>query len=69
MASCIQKKIYIALSGQFKGFSMVIWTICNFYVLYVIQLHYNALGALHTLSHVIFVPIHYTEEEFKAQGG
>jgi len=48
---------------------MVIWTICNFYVLYVIQLHYNALGALHTLSHVIFVPIHYTEEEFKAQGG
>lgn len=38
-------------------------------MLHAIQLHYNALGALHTLSHVIFVPIHYIEEEFKAQGG
>ena len=37
-------------------------------MLYAILLHYNALGALHTLSHVIFVPIDYTEEEFKAQG-
>lgn len=61
--------MYMALSGQFKGVSRVIWALCNFYSSYEIQLHYYVLDALHTLFHVIFVPIHFTKEEFKAEGG
>lgn len=33
-----------------------------------IELHCYVLGVLHILSHLVFVPIHFTEEEFKPQG-
>lgn len=33
-----------------------------------IEFHYYVLDALQILSHLVFVPIHFTEEEFKAQG-
>lgn len=61
--------MYSVLSGQLKGFSMVILAICNIYMSHEIQPHYYMLDVLHTLSRLIFVPIHFTEEKFKAQGG
>lgn len=41
---------------------------CNFYVSHEIELHYYVLDVLHILSHLVFVPIDFTEEEFKPQG-
>lgn len=62
------KNTYIIFFGQFKGFPGVILVICHFYMSYEIQLHYYVLSAFHTSSHLNFVSIHFTEEQFKTQG-
>lgn len=61
--------MYIILSGHLIGFSRVTLVMCNFYTSYEIQLRYYVSDALSVLFHLISVPIHFTEEEFKAQGG
>lgn len=61
--------MYIILSGHLIGFSQVTLVMWNFYIAYEIQLHYYVLDALSILFHLISVPIHFTEEEFKDQGG
>lgn len=65
---CVCMNSYVILSGQLKGFPRVILIIYNFYMSYEIQLHYYVLDAFHTLSHLTFVSIHFTEEQFKSRG-